>query len=84
MNAEVPDMPRDFGIRYVFWFIWCNLITIVAIAQGTFAVLALASDMFSHNTVRIYMVISAVLSAVIAQVKKNVPPGPPPLMKESK
>jgi hypothetical protein len=71
-------MPLDFGWKYVWWVAWSNAITILAIAQGTFATMALASDMFSHNTVRIYMVANAVMSAIIAQVKRNLPPGPHP------
>ena len=78
MNSPDP-VPSYFGLRYIVWLIWTNLVTIIAIVQGTFAVLALSSeDMFSHTTVRWFMVASAVLSAVIAQIKKNVPPSPPP------
>lgn len=75
-------MPRDFGWRYIGWMLWCNLITVLAIIQGTFAVLALATDIFSHNTVRIYMVINAILSGAVAQIKRNKPPGPPPLKRK--
>ncbi len=74
----VPPVPSNFGPRYVAWWLWCNAITILQSAQGVFAGLALASDMFSHNTVRVYMVTNAVLSIIIAQVKKNNPPSPPP------
>lgn len=73
-----PPMPRDFGVRYILWMAWCNAITILSVLQGIFATLALAGDMFSHNTVRIYMVANAILSAVVAQIKRNKPPGPPP------
>jgi len=72
-------MPRDWGWRYIGWAIWCNFITILAVLQGIFATLALAGDMFSHTTVRIYMVANAVISAIVAQVKRNSPPGPPPV-----
>jgi hypothetical protein len=74
-----PDpVPRDFGWRYIAWLAWTNAVTILMVIQGVFATLALASDMFSHNTVRVYMVASAVLSAVVAQIKRNAPPPPPP------
>lgn len=76
------DIPRDFGWRYILWQIWCNALTLVGIAQATFASLALMSDMFSHDTIRWYMVASAVLSIVIAQIKKSNPPPPPPLKQE--
>lgn len=76
--SDEPPVPAGFGWRYVGWAIWTNAITILSIIQGVFATLALASDMFSHTTVRIYMVSNAVLSAVIAQIKRNKPPSPPP------
>lgn len=77
MNNPDP-VPRDWGWRYITWLIWCNAITILAVAQGVFATLALASDMFSHTTIRVYMVANAILSALIAQIKRNNPPSPPP------
>ena len=79
MSEDMPPMPRDFGWRYVWWFLWCNAITLLATAQGCFAALALMSDMFSHTTIRIYMAANAVLSILIAQIKKNNPPPPAPL-----
>ena len=77
MSTE--PMPRDFGVRYVLWFAWCNAISILSIIQGSFAAAALMTDLFSHTTIRVYMVCNAVLSLIIAQVKRNSPPPPPPL-----
>jgi hypothetical protein len=77
-------MPRDFGWRYIGWFLWCNALTLLGTAQGTFAVLALANDMFSPRTLKTYLIANAVLSVVVSQIKKNFPPPPAPLKDPTK
>ena len=77
MNA----MPRDFGIRYAFWFLWCNAITALAILQGIFAAVLLAAEdspdrdpLLPHQAVRWIVLGNAVLTGIIAQVKRQMPP----------
>jgi hypothetical protein len=82
--ADEP-MPRDFGWRYIGWLAWCNAITILSTLQGVFAAVLLVVDvpddphpMLSHTAVRVIFLINAVLTALVAQIKRNNPPGPPP------
>lgn len=84
MNAEIPPMPRDFGFRYIAWVMWCNAITGLQVIQTVTATVLLASDptdphpLIPHMVLKSIVLANAVLSAVIAVVKRNFPPGPPP------
>lgn len=79
-------MPRDFGWRYILWALWSNAITALSILQGSFAAVLLAVDdpsnpALSHNAVRWIVLGNAVLTGVLAQIKRNNPPptkGPTP------
>ena len=83
MNQPDP-VPSNFGFRYVAWFIWLNSITALAILQGALAsVMLLADDsstnpLLSHTTWRMIVLANAILTGIIAQVKKNNPPSAPP------
>lgn len=82
MNDPDP-MPRDFGLRWIMWMAWSNAVTILAILQGIFASLLLVGDdpnnpLFSHNAFRYIMLGNAILTGLVAQLKKNHPPPPPP------
>ena len=90
MNDPTPQMPSNFGFRYIGWFLWCNLITILAAAQGIFAAVLLAAGddsskdpLLPHTWVRWIVLGNAILTGVIAQVKRNSPPSPPPTQKVS-
>ena len=78
MNAEVPPEPTRFGWAYIGWAIWTNLITILMVLQAAFASLTLANDLFTKNTERTILLVNAILTAIIAQIKRNNPPSPPP------
>jgi len=88
MNAtpdvpELPPMPRDFGWRYIGWLAWSNSITILSALQGIFAsVLLVAEDpqhpLLSHDAFRLVILGNAILTGLVAQIKRNNPPGPPP------
>jgi hypothetical protein len=84
MNNPDP-VPRDFGWRYIAWMAWCNAITILAVLQGALASVLLAVDdsaknpLLTHNEFRLVILGNAVLTGLIAQVKRNKPPGPPPV-----
>ncbi len=87
MNSPDP-IPRDFGWRYILWMIWSNAITILAALQGIFVSVLLVSDdptnpMLPHYVVRWIVLGNAVLTGVVAQLKRNSPPGPPPVKASS-
>jgi len=82
MNGQ---MPIDFGWRYIGWFLWSNAITGLSILQLGFASALLAiydpSDahpLFPPQTVRFIFLVNAILTGVVAQIKRNSPPTPPP------
>lgn len=77
MNSPDP-VPAYFTLRWVLWFLWSNAITGLMIAQGIFSALALDPSLVSHATFHWILIGNAVLTGVIAQVKRNTPPGPPP------
>jgi len=77
MNSPDP-IPPYFGIRYIGWFIWSNLITGLMIVQVAVTAITLDPTIVSHNTFHYALIANAVLAAVVAQVKKNNPPSPPP------
>ena len=77
------EMPRDFGLRWLLWMAYCNAVTILAILQGIFASLLLVADdpnnpILSHNAFRYIVLSNAILTGLVAQLKKNHPPPPPP------
>jgi hypothetical protein len=78
MNSPIPPMPSNFSFRYVMWYLWCNAITILMIAQSAFSALTLDPTLVSHNTFHWILIGNSVLTATIAIAKKNNPPGPPP------
>ena len=67
-------VPPYFGLRYILWFIWSNLITGLMILQGVFAAITLDPTLVPHDMFHYLLVINAVLCAVLAQVKRNNPP----------
>jgi hypothetical protein len=74
-----PDpVPAYFSFRYIAWFIWTNLITGLALIQAVLAGLMMDQELFSHQTFRGIVLGNAILTIVIAQVKRNTPPGPAP------
>ena len=63
---------------YVGWLIWSNLITLLSIVQMAVAGIMIYAEAFPHTTFRWLVIANAALTAIVAQVKKNAPPGPPP------
>ena len=78
-------MPRDFGWRYIGWLAWTNAITILSVIQGAFASALLVVDadpahpMVPIKVVQIIVIGNAVLTGIVAQIKRNNPPPPPPM-----
>lgn len=60
------------------WLLWSNLITLLATIQAALAGLMISANVFTHTQFRVIVIANAVLTAVIAQIKRNNPPGPPP------
>lgn len=76
---STPDpVPAYFSCRYVGWFLWSNAITGLMIVQGVFAALTLDPTLIPHDVFHWLLIGNAVLTGVIAQVKANRSPGPPP------
>jgi hypothetical protein len=78
MSDPDPQMPRDFGWRYVAWLAWSNAISILATLQAIFAAITLDPTLVSHQAFHVISIANLVLLVVIAQLKKNNPPSPPP------
>jgi hypothetical protein len=74
----MTEIPRDFGWRYVLWLTWSNAITILAVIQGVLSALMVTQGIFDHTTFQYLAIGNAILTAIVAQVKRNKPPGPPP------
>jgi hypothetical protein len=64
--------------RYVLWVIWSNLITLLQVLQLAVAALMISSEVFTHTQFRVIVIVNALLSAFVAQIKRNKPPGPAP------
>ena len=71
-------IPRDFGWRYGLWFLWSNMLTILLTAQAIFLQLTLDSTL-SRATIHWLLTGVNCLGLVIAQIKANRPPSPPPV-----
>lgn len=77
MNSPDP-VPPYFGWRYIVWLAWTNAISILGVVQAVFQAITLDATLVSHNTVHYLSIANLVLIVVIAQIKKNNPPSPPP------
>jgi len=64
------EMPSNFGLKYILWFFWSNAITSLMVVQVIFATLAL-DESVPHNVAHWCLIGNAVVTAVVAQVKKS-------------
>ena len=71
-------VPAYFGLRFVAWFIWSNAITGLMVLQAGLTAITLDPSLVSHTTFHYLLIGNSVLCAIIAQVKRNNPPSPPP------
>ena len=69
----MPQMPKDFSFRYVLWFVWCNMVSALAMAQGVLAALTLDPTLMSHDVFHWISLANAVLILVLAQIKRTGP-----------
>lgn len=71
-------VPAYFSLRYVMWLMWTNALTILMTLQGIFTGLTLDEKYMSQAAAHGCLLISFVLGVIVAQIKKNHPPGEPP------
>lgn len=72
----------NIHLRIAWWAVWSNFITILASIQAIIATLMLNAEIFDHHTFRLMVIANAVLTAIVAQVKRNNPPGDKPTREE--
>ena len=82
MSTPSP-VPSYFGPRYIVWLAWTNAVTILAVIQGIVATLMMGPDdgpdaLFTHSQFRYISIANAVLTVIIAQIKRSGPPPSPP------
>jgi hypothetical protein len=98
-EQEPPPIPTNFGFRYVLWvawwnlyrgtgltltFIWANAITILSIVSAIFAAMTLDPTIVDHETFHYILIGQMVLTAILAQIKRQPSPPPPPSKDELK
>jgi hypothetical protein len=75
---DSDPVPAYFSFRYVIWLAWTNALTILMTIQGIVAAITLDPTLVSHGALHWYLIANAVLSVIIAQIKRNYPPSPAP------
>jgi hypothetical protein len=71
-------VPAYFTWRYILWLTWSNAVTILATVQIFFQAITLDPTLVDRTTAHWVAIANLALMAIISQVKKNNPPGPPP------
>jgi hypothetical protein len=76
---DLPPIPKDFGFKYILWWIWCHAIFLLSIVQAVFAAFLLVADdptnpILPHNVYRWIIFGNAVLTTVLAKVERKMPP----------
>jgi len=74
-------MPRFFGVRYILWLGWTNALTILLTVQAIFLQLTLDPESLSRVWVHRLLQAANIIGIVVAQIKRNAPPGPAPKRK---
>ena len=83
MNGDHDPVPKYFSMRYIWWVIYSNAITILATIQLIFQGLTLDPTMLDHKTVHWVDIFNMVLMIIVAQAKKNDPSPPSPRAAET-
>jgi hypothetical protein len=78
MPDDLPPVPSNFGLQYIGWWCWCNIISILSTLQAAFTAITLDPTLVDHTTFHVISICNMVAVVIIAQVKKNNPPPPPP------
>jgi hypothetical protein len=78
MGRRSKELPRTFGIRYILWMAWSNSLTILLTLQAIFLQLTLDPESIPRNWVHRLLQAANLIGIIIAQLKRNTPPGPPP------
>ena len=83
MSQPDDPVPAYFTWRYLLWLCWTNAITLLATLQGLFSILLLEAgedpSFLTHTQIRWIYFANAALLFIVAQAKKQNPPGPPPM-----
>jgi hypothetical protein len=71
-------MPRDFGVRWLVWMAYSNMLTIVFTAQ--LVMMQVAYDPHNAQSPWVHWVLTGanVFGIIGAQIKRNKPPPPAP------
>src|SRR5271169_4460209 len=72
-RAMKKGAPSYFGWRYIWWIIWSKAITILMIVQAAFTTLTLDPTLVPHNVFHWLLIANAMMVAVLAQIKREVP-----------
>ena len=80
--SDEPPMPQDFGLRYIGWVLWCNVLTILAALQAIFTAITMDPTIVDPHTFHYISIANLVLIVVLAQLKKSNPPPPAPRIKQ--
>ena len=91
-QADDDDpVPHYFSWRYIFWITWTNAITLLGLAQSIcLSIIAMEQNpttkeaILPWSVMRIVLLANAMLIPIVAQFKKNNPPGPPPIKPSSR
>lgn len=95
-DDPLPDIPPNFGFRYILWaawwnfyrgtgfvltFAWRNAITILSILSAIFAAITLDPTVVAHDVFHYILIGQMVLTAILAQIKRS-PSAPLPPSKD--
>ena len=72
-------VPAYFSWRYIIWLSWSNAVTILGTIQAIFQAITIDQTLVDHTTAHIISIINLAIMVIIAQMKKNNPPGDPPM-----
>ena len=87
MNEPIPDVPKNFGIKYVAWvlcwFLWSNAISVLSVLGAVFTAITLDPTMVSHDVFHYILLGNFALTAILAQINRKRPSNsdPSPLSK---
>ena len=76
--SSTDPVPSYFSFRYIAWVAWSNAITIMAMLQAIFQAITLDPTLLPHEVVHWATIVSLILTIIVAQMKKNNPPGESP------
>jgi hypothetical protein len=74
VKKKAPQgVPAYFGWRYIFFWVWSHMITVLMIVQAAFTTLTLDPTLVSHNVFHGLLIANAVLVSILAQINRQMP-----------